>query len=409
MNRAARLCAALATVGLALPPSFAQLPAAATPVSGAISFFPEVASLGGECAVQAKVPIAVNTVVDIQDVCVPSNWRAKPASPTTCTSRSIAVLAVRFQGRDETLLVEHLVLDRQFFHLRRFGVFEDVHGDRRSISSVERVEWCTNAPAPTSRPELPAGSCSEPRQIAVAFDYGTPLNNKILTNGFSFHIRLSGTPPANWDEERAAADVLASFGRSLTIWTAALQDNDALLTPSVRAFVQARQSKSSGGFVLLTPPQVIRLRCPHTAKFVVEFNFGGDGVFPASSLFLTLAKARVEGRTIALNMRDVTCFKTFDALNLGQLSLRQDNCVNLLPVLMHELGHAFGLDHVPVGSGSALMNPVLSGSATVPTQIDVKALVSALDRSISGARPGELEYRQAEGLQAPADWSAGKR
>jgi Matrixin len=339
------------------------LPAAAAPISGPISFFPEIASLGGECAVQAKVPIAANTIVDIQDVCVPSNWRAKPASPTTCTSRLVAALAVRFQGRDETLLVEHLVLDRQYFHLRRFGVFQDVHGDKRAISSVERVEWCTNAPAPTSRPGLPADSCSEPRQIAVAFDYGTPLNNKILTNGFSFHIRLSGTPPASFDEERAAADVLASFGRSLTLWTAALQDNDALLTPSVRAFVQARQSKSTGGFVLLTPPQVIRLRCPHTATFVVELNFGGDGVFPANSLFLTLAKARVEGRTHALNMRDVTCFNTFDAMILGQLSLRQDNCVNLLPVLMHELGHAFGLDHIPVGNGSALMNPVLPGSA----------------------------------------------
>lgn len=409
MNRTARLCAALAIIGLALQPSFAQLPASAAPVPGAVSFFPEVASLGGECNVQTKVPIAVNTVVDIQNVCSPAQWRAKPASLAPCAARSIAVLAVHFQGREEAVLAEHLVLDRQSFHLRLFGLFEDVHGDRQALATVERVEWCTTAPAPTSRPDLPAGSCTEPRQIAVAFDYGTPLNNKILTNGFSFYIRLSGTPPANFDEERAAADVLASFGRSLTIWTAALQDNDALLTESVRTFVKARQSKSPGGFVLLTPPQVIRLRCPHTATFVVELNFGGDSVFPANSLFLTLAKARVEGRTIALNMRDVTCFKTFDAINLGQLPLRQDNCVNLLPVLMHELGHAFGLDHIPIGGGAALMNPVLSGSATVPTQTDVRALVSALDRSISGARPGELEYRQAEGLQAPPDWSAAKR
>ena len=75
----------------------------------------------------------------------------------------------------------------------------------------------------------------------------------------------------------------------------------------------------------------------------------------------------------------------------------------------YALGHAFGLDHIPIGGGAALMNPVLASSATVPTQTDVKALVSALDRSISGARPGDLEYRQAEGLQAPSDWSAAKR
>lgn len=300
------------------------------------------------------------------------------------------------------------MLNSHYFHLRRFGTFEDVHGDRKALSSIERVEWCIDTPMPAKRPELPAGSCTEPRQIAVAFDYGTPLNNKVLTNGFSFHIRLSGVPPTTFDEEKAADEVLASFGRALTIWTAALQDNDAILTPSVRAFVKGRQSKTSGGYILLTPPQVIRLRCPHMATFVVEFNFGGDEVFPASSLFLTLAKARVEGRTIALNMRDVTCFKTFTVLRDKQLAMREDNCVNLLPVLMHELGHAFGIDHIPVSSGVGLMNPVLSAQATVPTQIDVRALVTALDRSINGARPGELEYRQAEGLQAPLDWTSGK-
>ena len=82
-------------------------------------------------------------------------------------------------------------------------------------------------------------------------------------------------------------------------------------------------------------------------------------------------------------------------MNLGQLSLREDNCVNLLPVLMHELGHAFGLDHITIDSGTALMNPVLSGSGTVPTEADIKALISVLDRSISGARPGELLRREA--------------
>lgn len=409
MMRSAWPVAVLAAAWLVLRPSYAQLPASAAPVPGTTSFFPEVATLGSECEVPTKVAIPVNTIVDVQDVCSPSRWRVRPAAPTTCTSRTFGVLAVRFQGEDEAVLAEHLVLDRQYFHLRKFGAFEDLHGDRRAVALIQRVEWCAGAPAPTSRAGIPQGSCSDPRQIAVAFDYGTPLNNKILTNGFSFHLQLSGTPPSSFDEEKAAADVLASFGRSLTIWTAALQDNDALLTASVRAFVQARQSKSSGGFILLTPPQVVRLRCPHAATFVVELNFGGDGVFPSNSLFLTLAKARVEGRTIALNMRDVTCFKTFEAMDRGQLSLRQESCVNLLPVLMHEIGHAFGLDHIPIGSGPALMNPVLSAAATVPTQADVKALVSALDRSISGALPGELEYRQAEGLRAPEDWSAAKQ
>lgn len=71
---------------------------------------------------------------------------------------------------------------------------------------------------------------------------------------------------------------------------------------------------------------------------------------------------------------------------------------------MHELGHAFGLDHIARESGFALMNPVLSDQATIPTREDVKAFVTALERSVTGARPGELELRQSDGLQAPPGW-----
>src|SRR5664279_4751935 len=66
--------------------------------------------------------------------------------------------------------------------------------------------------------------------------------------------------------EKAADDVLASFGRALIIWTAALQDNDALLTPATHAFIRTRRSTSSGGYVLLTPPQVVRVRAAHLAS-----------------------------------------------------------------------------------------------------------------------------------------------
>jgi hypothetical protein len=289
--------------------------------------------------------------------------------------------------------------------MRLFNVLEDAHGDRQEIAAIERVEWCAESAATLPLPELPSDSCKEPRQFAVAFDYGTPLNNKIFTNGFSFYVRVSGRPPTGFDLEKAAEEVLASFGRALTIWTAALHHNDALLTVATRAFIRARTSTSSGGYVLLTPPQVVRLVCPHTATFVVEFNFGGDETFPARTLFFTLAKARLEGRTIALNMRDVTCFRTMPEYIAGQLALRDERCVNLLPILTHELGHAFGIAHIPNKNGLALMNPALSDRATVPTQSDISALVAALERSVTGARAGELEFREAAGLRAPSDWT----
>lgn len=50
------------------------------------------------------------------------------------------------------------------------------------------------------------------------------------------------------------------------------------------------------------------------------------------------------------------------------------------------------------------MNPVLSARATLPNEVDVKAFISAMERSVTGARPGELEFRESAGLQAPEDW-----
>jgi predicted Zn-dependent protease len=371
---------------------------------GLISIFPEVVELGGGCATTGKISLPTHALIDIENVCQPGKWRTGFEAPTTCSGRSFPVLGVRFRGRQDLVLAESVSLAIQQFHIRLFGALEDAHGDRQEIVGIERVEWCADNPSTPSTPQLPPGSCLEPRQFAVAFDYGTPLNNKILTNGFSFYIRVSGRPPTDFDFENVADEVLASFGRALSIWTAALQNNDALLTPATRAFIRSRKSTSSS-YVLLTPPQVMRLRCPHAAIFIVELNFGGDETFPVRSLVFTLAKARLEGRTIALNMRDVTCFRTMPESNAGQLALRDERCVNLLPILTHELGHAFGLDHIPNTDGPALMNPVLSDRATVPTRLDVSALVAALERSVTGARPGELEFREAAGLQAPSDWA----
>ena len=38
-------------------------------------------------------------------------------------------------------------------------------------------------------------------------------------------------------------------------------------------------------------------------------------------------------------------------------------------------------------------------------EIAGSALVAALERSVTGARPGELEFRETAGLQAPPDWT----
>ena len=387
-----------------------SISAAVTP--GLIDILPEVAQLGSGCPTTSRVSINPGAVIDAVNICEPEKWRNSPRpvrSVTSCSGRSFPILGLRFQGRQDWVLAESVIFSKQHFHLRLFGALEDAHGDRQDVVAIERVEWCTTDVPSPSNPELPSSACREPRQFAVAFDYGTPLNNKIFINGFSFYVRVSGHPTEGFDFESAEDDIRASFGRALTIWTAALQDNNALLTPAIRTFVRSRTSTSSGGYMLLTPPQVVRLQCPHAATFIVELNFGGDETFPSRSLFLTLAKSRLAGRTISLNMRDVACFRIMPEMTDGQVTLKDDNCVNLLPIFTHELGHAFGIEHIPSTNGWALMNPVLSDHATMPTRLDVDAFVSALERSLTGASPGELEFREAAGLQAPADWNFGRK
>lgn len=375
--------------------------------SGRMVFTPEEVRIEVGCPSPLLERLTDGIVIPIATICDPKTWKFVQSPTVACKGRTMDVLGVRFQGSDAIVVAEALTLTERYFHVRLLTSLEDAHGPLAQVEEVSRMRWCTDqGSATTAQVVLPQDSCREARQFAAAFDYRAPLSNRILTNGFSFFVRMAGEPPAHFDAQGALDDLRSSFGTALTIWMSALQENDDLLTPAVRAFLAARTYKSPGGYSMLLPPQVVRLSCPHAATFIVEFNFGAGDTFPTTLGTLMLARARLEGRTIALNLRDVDCFKTmlrFDSSK--RLALRDDRCVNLLPVLTHELGHAFGMDHILESSGTALMNSRLSESGTVPTRLDVATFVATLERSITGAAPGALEFRASEGLQAPKDWA----
>jgi|JI10StandDraft_1071094.scaffolds.fasta_scaffold08576_6 hypothetical protein len=379
------------------------------PPSGRIVFTPDEVRISAGCLSPRTVRLEEAVAIPIADICDSSAWK-KAFSPAAadCKGRTMAVLGIRFLGSDALVLAESFSIADRDFHIKLLTVLEDAHGPSNQVVSVSRVTWCTDeGGSKAAEIVLPADSCREPRQFAAAFDYNAPLSNKILTNGFSFYVRVAGELPADFDLQAAQEDVRSSFGTALTIWISALKGNDDLLTPAVRAFIAGRTLKSQSGYQMLLPPQVVRLSCPQAATFFVELNFGSGDTFPTTPGTLMLARARLEGRTIALNMRDVDCFKTMLRFEgaAKTLPLRDDRCDNLLPVLTHELGHAFGLEHIPEATGVALMNAQLSGSGSVPTRIDVAALVAVLERSVVGAAPGELEFRGSDGLLAPNDWT----
>lgn len=338
--------------------------------------------------------------------CTASSPVELPSLPPVCTD-GLDSFVIHTRVGTAPLFVEDGSLSSDgVLHLNVFEPWDQAHGPIAAVRAIQRTRVCR--PSIVSAGPYPADFCSEPRQVAVAFNYEAPLRNRILTNGFSFHVRHVGTVPPGFNAGTFNDELRSGFQTGLSLWMIAMQDRDAMLTPAVRQFIKGRVSTSSNGYTLFTPPQVIRLRCPQAATFVVELHFGTTAAFPRFPL--ALARAQVEGRTIALNMSVAPCYRSEYVLGPNKQPRFElpGSCVNLIPILAHELGHAFGLDHSDVAGVASLMDSQFSREALSPTDRDTAALVAQLERSINGAAPGVFQLVESSGVRPPADWVPGQ-
>ncbi|HEV2160458.1 matrixin family metalloprotease [Bradyrhizobium sp.] len=353
-------------------------------------------------AEERSIPWSEVESVTFEPSCGSAIAEATLAAPD-CPDGSLDVFVVDLGGQATPVVAESVAItaDRTV-HLDTFHPWEQAHGPVSTVRSIARRKICRNR-IPESY-ELPSSFCHEGRQVAVAFDYRAPLSNKILTNGFSFILQPVGPIPDGFDVDAFGAEVRNAFQSGISLWMSSVKDMEARLSPDLRKFLDGRTSRSPNGYQLFIPPQVIRLACPQSATFVVELGFDDLELFPKFPL--VLARAKIEGRTIALNMRAFKCFRS--QLKFGpdkRLSFElDDGCINLVPIMAHELGHAFGLNHVDNETTHALMDSQFSRDALVPTERDTLALATILEESIVGAAPGVLKFVSSSGVRPPADW-----
>lgn len=233
---------------------------------------------------------------------------------------------------------------------------------------------------------LAEGVCFEPRQWAVNFS-GVPVSrNQLFTRGFTVFVSGLGDPASG------AVDARQAFGHALTMWMSALLRIRAELEPELKSFID--QSFQCGAAAcLLTPPQVVRRYCQPSAMFLLRWvQQAGDGFGPDEKNLI--AKAQVQGRTLLINAAD----HRFDVA-LGRAPRLDGGKFNLISILSHELGHAFGLADVYDGSPS-IMSASVSTMSDEPTDADARRLAKILLREIKGSPPGEINIANCAGLRA---------
>ena len=234
------------------------------------------------------------------------------------------------------------------------------------ISELRGIALRSICPDDISDAAPPPSYCAEDKKFAVNFSYEAPLENHVLTRGFSFYLETLPSDRASaTDIEQYGQLVREGFGAALTTWISELWAHHDHNDTELESFLEKLISRSSSGYVLLLPPQVVRLNCPQAATFIVRIFLQSSSPFAATEQ-RKVAYAQKPGRTLLLNFFDYPCWQQ---QNTQFVVNKETHCVNITPILTHELGHSFGLGHS--SEDDSIMNEVIS--VTHPSQAHIGA------------------------------------
>jgi len=312
-----------------------------------------------------------------------------PTSPLQfCAQPKQNVTKVFFRGQREAVYATEVSLtDGKLIRLILANNAGSLQGPRNKLRSLVPASVC-----PDSIPKTftwPKEYCHEPFKMAVNFNLKPVYNNKIFTRGFSFYLDVVGPAAKESPEEFARA-----FGAALTLWASKLLALRPKLPPELAVFVDSALARSKS-YTLFTPPQVVQVDCPENANMIVMlYNVRRPDLFPSRSGYI--AKAQLEGRTILLNGVDFQ-FRT----DLDTRSFLKNGQLNLTTIFAHELGHCFGMSDIDGVDTLSIMNSddIASDKAGSPTDYDGLEFVRMLERSVSGAKPGEFNPTECAGLR----------